>query len=86
MSYRSFYKRVLGEKIIDVSSDGKNKKTSYRKNEEGEYERELSVDKIHNLDNTLLIIDEAHNISGNTSIGNSYGEAVKEMVKKSSKF
>jgi hypothetical protein len=42
MSYRSFYKRVLGEKIVDKRVDKENGvKVSYRKNEEGEFEFNL---------------------------------------------
>jgi hypothetical protein len=36
------------------------------------------IDKIENLDNTLLIIDEAHNITDNE-----YGEAVKKIIQNS---
>uniref|UniRef100_A0A6C0EDX7 Helicase ATP-binding domain-containing protein n=1 Tax=viral metagenome TaxID=1070528 RepID=A0A6C0EDX7_9ZZZZ len=54
------------------------KKKIYRKTTEGEYEREQVVDKITNMNNTLLIIDEAHNISGNE-----YGEALHKIIKNS---
>ncbi len=77
MTHRSFYKKVLGEKIKDTrESDEKKKK--YRLNEEGEIERDISIDKIDNLDNTLLIVDEAHNFTGNE-----HGEALKKIIKKS---
>lgn len=78
MSYRSFYRKVLGEKIIDAPIDGKTKKKTYRKTETGEYERDLSADRIINLDNSLLIVDEAHNLTGNA-----YGDAVKLIIKNS---
>lgn len=83
LSYRSFYRKVLGEKISEhdntnIPEEGK-KKGKYRKTEEGEYERELSIDQIHNLDNSLLIIDEAHNVTGND-----YGNAVK-VIRQNSK-
>ena len=82
MSYRSFYRKVLGEKIAEMSEpseDGiKKRKQKYRKTEEGDYERELSVDRIHNLDNSLLIVDEAHNLTGNA-----YGDAVRMIIKNS---
>lgn len=75
MSYRSFYKKVLGEKIREkVISQGKVKLTK-RKTETGEYERDISADRIYNLDNSLLIIDEGHNITGND-----YGEAVRKII------
>lgn len=75
MSYKSFYKRVLGEKIrtIDISSTKK-----YQKTDEGEYLRASIFDKIENLNNSLLIIDEAHNITGN-----SYLDAVKTIINNS---
>ncbi len=77
MTHRSFYKKVLGEKIKDTR-DLDNKKKKYRLNDEGEIERDISIDKIDNLDNTLLIIDEAHNFTGNE-----HGEALKKIIKKS---
>uniref|UniRef100_A0A6C0LTB3 Helicase ATP-binding domain-containing protein n=1 Tax=viral metagenome TaxID=1070528 RepID=A0A6C0LTB3_9ZZZZ len=76
MSYRSFYKKVLGEKIIEKITTDQNKlKIAYRKTSTGEYERDLSTDRIYNLDNTLLIVDEAHNLTGNE-----YGDAVKKII------
>jgi hypothetical protein len=79
MSYKTFYKKVLGEKIVEKKLSDDNKiKTSYKKTAEGEFERELVVDRITNMDNALLIVDEAHNISGNE-----YGEALKKIIKNS---
>lgn len=78
MSYRSFYRKVLGEKIRDKIVSGNKVKVSSRKTESGEYERDISIDRIYNLDNSLLIIDEAHNLTGNE-----YGDAVKHMIKNS---
>ncbi len=82
LSYKTFYKKVLGEKIAErktIDDTSKSKiKTSYKKTEEGEYEREQVVDKITNMDNTILIVDEAHNITGNE-----YGEAMKKIIKNS---
>ncbi|BCS83178.1 putative NTPase [Cotonvirus japonicus] len=75
MSYRSFYKKVLGEKIRDKVVSGNKIKLTSRKTESGEYERDISIDRIYNLDNTLLIIDEAHNITGNEQ-----GDAVKKII------
>ena len=79
LSYKSFYKKVLGEKIVEkkIVNDVKIKST-YRKTETGEIERETVLDKITNMDNTLIIIDEAHNLSGNE-----YGEALKKIIKNS---
>jgi len=75
LSYKSFYKRVLGEKIIEKKEGSK---VTYRKTEEGEFERDLSVDRIYNLNNTLIIVDEAHNLTGNA-----YGEALKTVIQNS---
>ena len=80
ISYKSFYKKVLGEKIIEKTSvDGKTK-VQRRKTDTGEYERDVSIDRIYNLDNTLLIVDEAHNITGNSVKGNEYGKAVSKIL------
>lgn len=80
ISYRSFYKKVLGEKIIEKKEDETSNKVriSYRKTEEGEYERDISVDRLYNLNNSLLIVDEAHNLTGNA-----YGDAVKHIISQS---
>lgn len=78
MSYKSFYKHVLGEKIADKQGEGKNTKATYRKTDEGEFERDIAVDRIYNLNNTLIIVDEAHNLTGN-----SYGDALKHIIKNS---
>jgi hypothetical protein len=75
MSYKSFHKRVLGERIIE-KKDGS--KITYRKTEEGEFERDVAVDRIHNLNNTIIIVDEAHNLTGNA-----YGEALTYIIKNS---
>lgn len=78
ISYRSFYKKVLGEKILEKTTKNNKIKVSYRKTEEGEYERDVAVDKIYDLSNTLIIVDEAHNLTGND-----YGEALKKIIKNS---
>ena len=77
MTHRRFYKKVLGEKIKDfIDEDEQIKK--YRKTEEGDYERDVSTDKLENLDNSILIVDEVHNFTGNE-----HGEALKMIIKKS---
>ena len=77
LSYKTFYKKVLGEKILEKKIDDDNKiKSSYRRNQEGEIERELVVDRINNMDNSIIIVDEAHNLTNNE-----YGEALKKMIK-----
>lgn len=75
MTHRSFYKKVLGDKIKDLRDDN-NKK--YRTNEKGEIDREDSIDKIENLDNTVLIVDEVHNFTGNE-----HGDALNKIISKS---
>ena len=80
MSYRSFYKKVLGEKIVEKVKTNDNKiKITYRKTEEGEFERDIAIDRIYNLNNSLVIVDEAHNLTGNA-----YGEALLKIIKNSS--
>ncbi len=79
LSYKTFYKKVLGEKISEKKIvDNQKIKTTYRKTEEGDFEREIVVDKITNMDNSILIVDEAHNLTGNE-----YGEALKKIIKNS---
>ncbi|AYV83573.1 MAG: SNF2-like helicase [Hyperionvirus sp.] len=79
MSYRSFYKRVLGEKIVEKKVvKGSKVRVSYRKTEEGEFERDIAVDRIYNLNNTIIMVDEAHNLTGNA-----YGEALMYIIKNS---
>ena len=79
LTYKSFHKKVLGDKIIEKTLvDNKKMKSSYKKNEKGEYEREIVIDKIVNMNNTILIIDEAHNMCGNE-----YGESLKKIINKS---
>lgn len=79
MSYKSFYKRVLGEKIQDKKViSGKKTKIVYRKTDEGEFERDISIDRIYDLNNSLIIVDEAHGLTDNQ-----YGDALKTIIKKS---
>lgn len=79
MSYRSFYRKVLGEKILDKKITDDNKvKSSYRRTETGEYERDIAVDRLYHLNNSIIIVDEAHNLTGN-----SQGEALSRIIKSS---
>lgn len=79
MSYRSFYKKVLGEKIVErVKTDDDKVKVTYRKTKEGDFERDISLDRIYNLNNSVIIIDEAHNLTGNA-----YGESLLKIIKNS---
>lgn len=75
MSIKSFLKHTIGEKIKDKNSTDKKK---YIKNDKGEIERTSHVNKINNLNNTLLIIDEAHGLTDNE-----YSNAVHHIVRKS---
>ena len=78
MSYKSFYRKVLGEKIVEKKVvDGKMKST-YKKTDDGEFERDIGIDVLDNLNNSLIIVDEAHNLTGNA-----YGEALKKIIKNS---
>jgi superfamily II DNA or RNA helicase len=79
MSYKTFYRKVLGEKIREKDEIGE-KKIGFKKTESGEVEREVAIDRIENLDNALLIVDEAHNITGSN---NEYGNAVKQIIENS---
>lgn len=75
MSYKSFNKKVLGERIKNIDTS---KKQKYQKDEKGEYVRKENPNKIDKLDNTLLIVDEAHNITGNTTY-----ESIKKIMNNS---
>jgi hypothetical protein len=80
MSYKTFYKKVLGERIVEKKVIEGKMKTTYKKTEEGEYERDIGMDVLHSLNNTLLIVEEAHNLTGNK---NTYGEALMKILKNS---
>uniref|UniRef100_A0A6C0H7J7 Helicase ATP-binding domain-containing protein n=1 Tax=viral metagenome TaxID=1070528 RepID=A0A6C0H7J7_9ZZZZ len=79
MSYKTFHRKVLGEKILkkQVINNTKIKKT-YQKTDDGKYERENVSNKITHLNNSIIIVDEAHNISGNE-----YGDALMLLLKQS---
>ena len=72
-TYGSFYKKVIGERIIERDDTGK--KIAFRKSEDGTILRDESIHRIEHLDNSLLIIDEAHNV-----INNQWYLAVKKIV------
>ena len=53
MSFRSFQKKVLGQKMLEKKTESKIKsKKIYRKTVEGEIERDVAIDKIDSLNNT----------------------------------
>ena len=54
-------------------------KVEYRKNKLGKFEREHHASTLVELNNTLLIIDEAHNL-----LGSSISDAVELIIKNSS--
>lgn len=76
--YKSFYRQVFGIKIKEVKIKKNKKKVYQAKDENGNLLFKEVSQKLNNLDNSLLIIDEAHNITGNDTI-----KAVLEIVKKS---
>lgn len=79
LSYKTFHRKVLGEKIRIVDKkEGEKSKISYKKTTEGEIEREVVIDKITNMNNSVLIVDEAHNLTDNE-----IGEALKKIIKNS---
>jgi galactokinase/mevalonate kinase-like predicted kinase len=52
---KTFYKKVLGEKIRETKVDKDNKiVTSYKRKESGDFEREIVIDKINNMDNSII--------------------------------
>ena len=76
LSYKTFYRKVLGEKIAEKRLEGDKIIKTYKKTDDGEIERELVVDRISNMDNSIIIVDEAHNLTGNE-----YGEALMKIKK-----
>ena len=80
MSHVGFFKKVLGQKIIEHVKDKDSDKTNkvYRKTSQGDYERDTATDKIESLDNTVLVVDEAHRVTGND-----YGAAIKKIINNS---
>lgn len=78
MSYTSFYKKVLGEKIIEKKIVEGKMKSTYKKTDEGEFERDIGMDVLYNLNNSLIIVDEAHNLTGNV-----FGEALMKIIRNS---
>lgn len=82
MSYSSFRKKTLGDKIKDDVENEYGKKI-IRKTNDGKIERRINVNSIDVLDNTLLIVDEAHNLTGKDGNLNDQGNAVKQIIEKS---
>jgi superfamily II DNA or RNA helicase len=80
LSYKSFYRKVLGEKIVEKKMVEGKIKSIYKKTDEGEFERDIGLDILHNLNNTLIIVDEAHNLTGKNNV---YGESLMKIIRNS---
>lgn len=78
ISYSTFYKKVLGEKILDRTHESAGKKPLYKKTKDGKFKRDLSIDRIKSINNSLIIVDEAHHM-----VNNFYGEALTTIIKNS---
>jgi hypothetical protein len=64
VTYGTFINRVLGAKQFEKNELGQNTKR-VKRTETGEIQRKRIKDEIKNLNNTVIIVDEAHNITGN---------------------
>lgn len=63
-TYGTFVNRVLGSKVYEKDDLGQSTKKLQR-NPDGSVRRKITRDKISSLNNTVIIVDEAHNIFGN---------------------
>ncbi len=63
-TYGTFVNRVLGSKIYEKDEFGQSTK-KLQKDSKGNVKRKITRDKISSLNNTIIIVDEAHNIFGN---------------------
>lgn len=79
ISYKSFHKKVLGEKIREKVTVGNKVIKKFRKTKDGDYERDVSVDRIDSLNNSLIIIDEAHHLTDN-DIGDALLKVIHNSV------
>ena len=75
MGYRDFQNRTIGE----IKKDKFGRKI---KDADGNYRRNIKEPQIHNIDNCVIIVDEAHNLVNSTET-NEYGKAVIAAYKKS---
>lgn len=64
MTYGTFVNRVLGMKVFEKDNFGRNT-TKQRKTAQGVGVRNRPADALINLNNTVIIVDEAHNITNN---------------------
>lgn len=64
MTYGTFVNQILGMKEFEKDELGKNT-TRQKRNPDGSLSRKRPLSPIENLNNTVIIIDEAHNITNN---------------------
>jgi len=64
MTYGTFVNQVLGIKEFEKDEFGRNT-TKQKRNVDGSFSRKKPINAIKNLNNTVIIIDEAHNITNN---------------------
>lgn len=64
ITYGTFINRVLGAKQFEKDQYGQNTKR-VKKTETGSIKRKHIKDEIKNFNNSVIIVDEAHNITGN---------------------
>jgi hypothetical protein len=64
ITYGTFINRVLGAKEFEKDEYGYNTKR-VKRDDQGRIKRKRIKDEIKNFNNTVIIVDEAHNITGN---------------------
>ena len=64
VTYGTFINRVLGAKEFEKDEYGNTTK-KVKRTKTGEIKRKHIKDEIKNLNNTVIIVDEAHNVTGN---------------------
>lgn len=64
MTYGTFVNQILGMKEFEKDNYGKNT-TKQKRNIDGSLSRKRPINAIENLNNTVIIIDEAHNVTNN---------------------
>ena len=64
MTYGTFVNQVLGMKEFEKDSYGRNT-SRQKRNSDGSLSRKKPANVIENLNNTVIIVDEAHNVTNN---------------------
>jgi superfamily II DNA or RNA helicase len=64
MTYGTFVNQILGIKEFEKDIYGRNT-TKQKRNKDGTLSRKKPTNAINNLNNTVIIIDEAHNVTNN---------------------